>query len=388
MFLHLKTYFTHRQSIAVGLVFASMGFLFGNWVTHIPYIKTKFELNDAQLGFLLLSMPFGATFFNPVVTLLLRRFGMLAVTFWGMACMAIAYALPVNMGYLWGASVSLALVGISISTTNIAMNTCVMAIEKHERVAIMSTCHGMFSLGGMLGSFLASFLTGAQVAASWQMIGMGLLVILLALIIKKYIYQIYEEPTDDQSGAAFVWPKGVLLGMIAISLCTNITEGAMADWTAVYMREIVAANPFFIGWGFASYALFMALGRFVGDTIIPRFGRSKVLIVGGLLATFGVLVVVVFPNTISAIVGFAFVGAGVSCGAPILYSSSLEIPNMAKGAGLATLNTFSIAGFLAGPAIIGFISNASSLSWGIGIVGILGLLWSFLANRVPLNHSK
>jgi MFS family permease len=386
MFTHLRPYFLSPRSVAIGGVFASMGFLFGNWVTHIPYIKSHFGLNDAQLGVLLLSMPLGSTLFNPVVTVLLRHFGMRSVTVWGMVLMAVMYALPVNMPVLWGVSVALAGVGVSISTTNIAMNTCVMAIEKHERITVMATCHGMFSLGGMLGSFVASFLTGARVAASWQMIGAGVLVVVLALFIKKNIYQIYEEPTNDPSGAAFVWPKGILLGMIAVSLCTNITEGAMADWTAVYMREIVAASPFFMGWGFAGYALFMALGRFMGDMVIPRFGRSIVLVLGGILTTLGILIVVFLPHTMSAIVGFAFVGAGVSCGAPILYSSSLEIPNMAKGAGLATLNTFSIAGFLAGPAIIGFISNAANLVWGIGLVGVLGLLWAFLAHRVPLNH--
>jgi MFS family permease len=384
MFKHLKIYFTHRQSTAIGIVFACMGFLFGNWVTHIPYIKAKFDLNDAQLGLLLLSMPFGSTFFNPVVTILMRKFGMRHVTFWGMIFMAIAYALPVNMSYLWVTSVTLGLVGISIATTNIAMNTCVIAIEKHESMAIMSTCHGMFSLGGMLGSFIASFLTGVQVVASIQMILMGVLVVSLALLIRQTIFTIYEEPTNNNEGAAFVWPTGVLLGMVAISLCTNITEGAMADWTAIYMREVVHANDFYIGWGFAGYALWMASGRFAGDVLIPKFGRAKVLIVGGCLAAAGILVAILVPHTVVAIVGFSMVGAGVSCGAPILYSSSLEIPNMAKGAGLASLNTFSIAGFLAGPAIIGFISNGFGLSLAIGIIALLGLLWAFLASKVRL----
>ena len=158
----------------------------------------------------------------------------------------------------------------------------------------------------------------------------------------------------------------------------------MADWTAVYMRDIVQSNDFFIGWGFACYALFMASGRFVGDALIPQYGSRKVLVSGGILAAFGILLAVLVPHTLTAILGFGLVGAGVSCGAPILYGSAARVPGMAKGAGLATMNTFSLAGFLAGPALIGLISNAFSLSFAIGLVAILALIWAFLSNRAEL----
>ena len=174
------------------------------------------------------------------------------------------------------------------------------------------------------------------------------------------------------------------MGMIAISLCTNITEGTMADWTAVYMRDVVQSGDFFIGWGFAGYALFMASGRFIGDSLIPRYGSRKVLVIGGLLAAAGIVTAVFIPHTFAAILGFGMVGAGVSCGAPILYGSAARVPGMAKGAGLATMNTFSLAGFLAGPAIIGLISNALSLSFAIGLVALLALIWAFLSSRANL----
>jgi MFS family permease len=158
----------------------------------------------------------------------------------------------------------------------------------------------------------------------------------------------------------------------------------MSDWTAVYMRDVVKSNDFFIGWGFACYAFFMASGRFVGDALIPQYGSRKVLVTGGILAAFGILLAVLIPHTTTAILGFGLVGAGVSCGAPILYGSAARVPGMAKGAGLATMNTFSLAGFLAGPALIGLISNAYSLSFAIGLVAVLALIWAFLSNRAHL----
>jgi MFS family permease len=384
MLSHLKTYFTHRRSLAIGLVFVSMGFLFGNWVTLIPHIKAKFDLNDAQLGLLLLSKPFGSTFMNPFATLLINRFGMRQTTIWAMAAMAIAYALPINSPTLWLTSASLVLTGMCLATTNVAMNTCVTAIEKHENRNIMSTSHGMFSIGGMVGATLASVLVGLQVSPNLHVCGVSLLVFMLAFGIRKTVLSIYEEKTIASGGSKFVWPTGALLGMIAISLCTNVTEGIMADWSAIFMRDIVRANVFFIGWGFAVYALLMATGRFVGDALIPRFGSSRILVFGGILATIGILIAILVPHTYTTILGFGLIGAGVSCGAPILYGSAARLPNMAKGAGLATMNTFSIAGFLAGPAIIGFLSNAFGLSAAIGLIAILGLCWAGLASKVKL----
>jgi MFS family permease len=385
MFNHLKTYFTHRQSLAVGVVFVAMGFLYGNYATLIPYLKAKFELNDAQLGLLLLSMPFGSTVTNPIATLLIQRLGMQKTTIFAMFFLGISFMVPFYLDNIYLVAIALVLVGSSEAITNIAMNTCVTAIEIHEKINIMSTSHGMFSAGLMVGSLVASLMVGLQITAPIHILIMSSIVILWALIIRKTILGIYDEPTPkNESEAKFTFPRGTLLWMIGISLCTNITEGSMADWTAVYMKEIVQTNDFFIGWGLAGYSMFMALGRFVGDKIIPVYSSNKILLYGGILAALGLIIAIFMPYTASSIIGFAMVGAGVSLGAPILYSSAARIPNMAKGAGLATMNTFGILGFLAGPVVIGFISKAINLPFAFGVIMVLALLWSYLVSKVKL----
>ena len=384
MLSHLKTYFTHSRSWAVGLVFAAMGFLFGDWVTLIPYVKSKFELDDAQLGLLLLSMPLGSVMGNPLSTFIIGKFGMRNTTIWGMVTMSFAYALPVNSPTILLTSLSLVLTGLALSTTNVAMNTCVTSIERDEKRNIMSTSHGMFSIGGMLGATFSSIFIGLHIRPSVQMLVVVLALFVMVYFIRPIILSIHEEKQPTEKGSKFSWPTGALLGMIAISLCTNLTEGIMADWTAVYMKEIVQTDAFFIGWGFSGYAFLMAAGRFLGDGLIPKFGRSKILIFGGLIASVGILIAVVFPFTYSAILGFGLVGAGVSCAAPILYGSAARVPNMAKGAGLATMNTFSIAGFLIGPALIGFLSNAYGLQIAISLVLALGIIWTVLSSKIKL----
>jgi MFS family permease len=391
MFSHLRTFFTHRQSLAVSMIFVFMGFLFGNWATLIPFIKQKFDLNDAQLGLLLLSFPFGATAMNPFSTLFINRFGMRNCTIIGMILLAFTYILPVSADHIWLVVVGLILVGMSLSVTNVAMNTCVTSIEHQYKINIMSTCHGMFSAGLMFGSITASILQGMKVLPSLQMTGIAIFIIIIVLFLRPIILSIHEEKIIESVGgsppggsAKFVLPKGALLLMILISLCTNITEGTMADWTAVYMKDIVKTDNYFIGWGLAGYSMFMALGRFLGDALIPKFGGNAVIRTGGIIAAVGIAVAIILPYTISSIIGFALVGAGVSCAAPILYGSAARVPGMAKGAGLATMNTFSTFGFLAGPVFIGFISKSINLPFAISLVAILALTWSFLANRVKL----
>ena len=384
MLTHLRTFFTHRQSLAIGIIFISVGFLFGNWATLIPFIKQKHDLNDAQLGLLLLSLPFGATAMNPFSTYFINRFGMLNTTIIGLILLASAYAIPVSVGYLPLVVLALVSVGMSLSVTNVAMNTCVTSLEHQYDINIMSTCHGMFSAGLMFGSIISSILQGMKVQPSSQMLVIAVCIAAVVLLLRPTILGIHEEKIVESSGAKFILPKGALLLMILISLCTNVTEGTMADWTAVYMREIVQTDDYFIGWGLAGYSMFMALGRFLGDALIPRFGGNAIIRVGGVIVALGVLVAVFLPYTVTAIMGFALVGAGVSCAAPILYGSAARVPNMAKGAGLATMNTFSMVGFLAGPVIIGFISKSVNLPFAVSLVAILAIIWALLAKKVKL----
>ncbi len=391
MLTHLRTFFTHRQGLAIGMVFISVGFLFGNWATLIPYIKQKFDLNDAQLGLLLLSFPIGATVMNPFSTFFINRFGMLNTTILGLILLATTFVCPVGASWLPLTSFSLIIVGMCLSVTNVAMNTCVTSLEHQYGINIMSTCHGMFSAGLMFGSIAASILRGMKVEPVLQMAAIAAVIIAMVLLLRPTILGIHEEKIIEEEsgegasrGAKFILPKGALLLMILISLCTNVTEGTMADWTAVYMRDIVQTDDYFIGWGLAGYSMFMSLGRFVGDALIPRFGGNAVLRTGGIIAALGITLAIIFPYTITAILGFTLVGAGVSCGAPILYGSAARVPGMAKGAGLATMNTFSMGGFLAGPVLIGFISKSINLPFAFSIVAVLALVWAFLVNRVKL----
>ncbi len=376
---YFHSFFSHRSSRAVALVFAASGLIFGAWTVQIPYVKLKFGMDDAQLGLLLFTLPAGNLFANPLAIWSIKQFGMQRSTVLALWLAGLAFILPVVMPFAWLVGLSLFVCGAMFAILNIGMNTCATQVEHQDKIRIMSTCHGLWSLGAMSGSALGSLLTGLGCNAILSMSAASLAVVLIGLSAYNDILKIPEIHEDQASGQGFRWPNALLWGLIVLSMCTNLTEGTMADWAAVYMREIVDAPTWLVGWGFASYALFMATGRLLGDLFLIRYGSRRVLQTGGLIVAAGLCLVVFLPGLASALLGFAMVGAGVSLGAPVLYGAAARAPGMALGAGLATMNTFAMTTFLAGPTLIGFLSNLTSLPTAFLVVAAAGIFWAWKA---------
>jgi MFS family permease len=380
-FQHFQSFFSHQRSRAVGLVFAADGLLYGSWSANIPNIKVKFGLDDAQLGLLLFSLPLGITLANPLAALLIKRYGMQRSTVYTLIVAALCFAVPVAMPLVSLTVAALFLCGLFFSVINVAMNTCATSIEHVEHKRIMSTCHGMWSFGAMSGSALASTAIGLGASPIVYMMMMAGAVAVLGYSLRTTILSIESLPDTGGQGATFMWPTRLLWGLIVLSLCTNLAEGAMADWAGVFMREIVSAPAWLIGWGFAAYAFFMAAGRMAGDVLLVRYGNRRVLQVGGAVVAIGFLSATLLPTIPTTLLGFALIGAGVSLGAPVLYGSAARAPGMAPGAGLATMNTFAMGTFLAGPTLIGFLSRATSLPTAFMLIAGVALFWCWKAGR-------
>ena len=172
--------------------------------------------------------------------------------------------------------------------------------------------------------------------------------------------------------------------MILIGLALAMGEGLAFDWSAVYLRETLGASAQIAALGFASFSLTMTGFRFLGDAILPKIGATRWLQIGGIVGALGILVAIALPFPSTALAGFALLGAGCSLGAPVLYSASLRVPGIPPAAGLATFATFSFIGFLAGPPIIGFVSEGFGLYYGLALVAVVLLLSAGLARLVKL----
>ncbi len=384
---HLKIFFTNRNSLAVGVAFFLLGFLFGNWATLIPFVKSNYQIDDAVLGLMLLCLPLGSMTFNPFAAMLIQKYGMQRVTLAGMFFLSFAYAIPLSMPFIFIVPIGLVTVGVFMTTLNIAANTMATSLEQTESINIMSTCHGMFSVGLMTGSLMRSLTLLIGISERYHMFLMCGVGIGLVLLVAKTILNIKSVPlAHDEKPEKFklILPKGALMVIIVISVCINVTEGSMTDWASLYMKEIVHTSPYFVGWGLFGYSSFMALGRFFGDGIIPVYGKNKILTYGAVIACVGLLTMIILPYTWMAIFGFAMIGLGVSCGAPILYAAAARYPGMPNAGGLAIMNTFAMGGFLLGPVVIGFISNLSSLPVAFGFVALLCMLWLWKSRDADL----
>lgn len=371
----------NRTARAIGLIFTATGLLYGTWSALIPYVKEKFGLDEAQLGLLLLSLPAGVTLMNPFAVPILHRFGAARMARASLALASTLFIAPMFAPSVWLLALALFLAGAAFSATNVAMNTCSTMLEEQANIRIMSTCHGLWSAGAMSGSALASLITGMGAWPPVYSMSVSIILILMAFSTVRTMNGLQErEPhSEEPTGKKFAFPNAMLWSLITISLCTNLSEGTMADWSAVYMKEVLSSPAYMIGWGFSAYAFFMASGRFFGDVLLVRFGERRVLMGGGLVAAAGLLLSVLVQHPVTALLGFAMVGAGVSLGAPILYGASARVPGMAPGAGLATMNTFAMVGFLGGPAVIGFIAKSWSLPMAFVLVAIAAMFWAWRA---------
>ncbi len=383
---HLTTFFNHPAARTTGLLFGFFGLLFGTWAALIPFIKQKFGLDEAQLGLLLLCLPAGNVLMNPFSVPVLHKLGAVRSAIISLPLSAALFILPFAMPTAWLAGASLFVAGMTFSMLNMSVNTCASQLEQQAGLRIMSTCHGLWSTGAMAGSAVAGMATGWGIAPVVYISLVFLVEMAAVLLFKNGLSGVPDElhplGEDAKTPSGFLLPNKALWVLVAISLCTNLTEGTMADWSAVYLKEVVRTPEAMAGWGFAAYAFFMAAGRFLGDALIGRLGSKTVLRLGGLVAASGLLVAVFFQNTATVLVGFAMVGAGVSLGAPILYAAAAKVPGMAKGTGLATMNTFAMIGFLGGPAFIGFLAKGFGLPAAFAVVAGFGVFWAWRAGRM------
>jgi MFS family permease len=379
---NLTTYFGNAQARAVGLVFASDSILFGSWVAHIPHVKQVHQLTDGELGLALFAMPAGLLTMNPLTGRIVARLGQVQACFWAAVSLCLFMCIPVSAPNVWVMVAGLYGVGLSAALINVAMNTLATDVEKAHNISIMSSSHGMWSVGGMVGSGVAGVAIAQRIEPGVHVAIMCGLVLVLTFLIRPTLRSI--SVTIPEKATSFVVPNFDLLLMIFIGAALAIGEGTAFDWSAVYLRETLGATPQVAALGFGAFSLTMTLGRFTGDVLIPYIGAKRWLIIGGVLAAAGLLLAVLLPYPPVALLGFAMLGAGCSLGAPILYGAALRVPGIAPAAGLATFATFSFIGFLAGPPLIGFVADHIGLPWGLVLVAVLLLISAALSRIVTL----
>jgi MFS family permease len=362
-----------RARLAVAVVFFANGLVLASWLPHIPAVKAAHGISDGELGPVLLGMAVGAMLALPVAGFLVARFGSRRMTSAAAIALCLALPLPLVAPRVLVLGTSLVLLGAANATLDVSMNAQAVAVEAGYGRAIMSSFHGLFSLGGLVGAALAG---GAMAAGMGDVAHVAVMAAAcLAAVLGCLPFLLPSPAAFARPGPVFVRPRGALLALGALAFCGLIAEGAMGDWSAVYLHDTLGSSPALASAGFAACSLAMAAGRFTGDRLVGRYGAEGVLRMSSAVAAIGLAAALGVGTPASGVLGFGLVGLGIANVIPILFSAAGRIPGTEAGVALAAVATTGYFGFLVGPPLIGMVADVTGLRVALGIVaGLCGVI--------------
>jgi MFS family permease len=371
---------------AVATAFFVNGAVQANWVTRIPAVQEELNLSAGALGAALLGLPVGLVAIVSVTGWLVARFGSRLVTRSSapLYCLTlILLALAPNLPLLFLALVAF---GAGAGALDVAMNTHGVAVERRYGRPILSSFHGLFSVGGLVGAAAGGAVVSLGIGTTQHLLGTGLFLGIVALAASRWLLP--SNADAARTAPTFALPSWSLVGLGVVAFCALLGEGAMADWSAVYLQGEIGTGPGLAAAGFAAFSLTMAAGRLTGDRINQRLGPTTLTQLGGTVAATGLLAALVTDRSVVAILGFACVGVGFSTIFPLVVSTAGSDASMSSGPALAAVTTVGYFGLLAGPPLIGFAAEFVTLRGSLGIVMVLSVIIALLAGNVRCLEEK
>ena len=340
------------------IAFFIAGFGLAAWAPLVPYAKARAGLDEATLGLLLLCLGAGSILAMPIAGLLATRFGCRKVTIGGTLLICLALPLLATASSIPLLIATLFIFGAGLGGVDSTVNLQAVIVERASGRNMMSGFHGLFSVGGIAGAAGVSALLALGLSPLWAI---AVVIVLILGALAKAAPHLLPYGSES-SGPAFAIPHGVVLFIGALCFIVFLAEGAMLDWSAVFLTTEKSMGDAYAGLGYAAFALTMTAGRLFGDTVVKRLGPTRVIVMGGLFAALGMGLATLAPGWEVALLGYALVGVGCSNIVPVLYSAVGKQTVMPEHIAVPAITTLGYAGILAGPAAIGFIAHASSLS--------------------------
>ncbi|WP_347927435.1 MFS transporter [Pseudomonas helvetica] len=355
------------EQMSTRIAFFIAGFGVAAWAPLVPYAKARAGLDDGTLGLLLLCLGVGSILAMPMAGMLASRFGCRRVLSGGTLLICLALPLLATVSSIPLLIAALFLFGAGLGTVDSTVNLQAVIVERASGKTMMSGFHGLFSLGGIVGAAGVSALLGLGISP----LGATLVVIVFLLVSLLKAAPHLLPYGSESSGPAFAIPHGVVLFIGSLCFIVFLAEGAVLDWSAVFLTSERDLDTAYAGLGYAAFALTMTVGRLMGDAIVHKLGATRVIVFGGLTAAAGLLLATLAPAWEAALIGYALVGVGCSNIVPVLYTAVGKQNVMPENIAVPAITTLGYAGILAGPAVIGFIAHGSSLSFAFGLIAVL-----------------
>ncbi|MEU9197179.1 MFS transporter [Streptomyces hundungensis] len=360
-----------RARIAVAAVFCVHGAVTGNFATRVPWIQEHAGVSAGQLGLALAFPAIGSSLLMPLTGAISHRFGARGALRALLALWTLALALPALAPNVYTLCAVLFAYGASAGMADVAMNALGVETENRLGRSIMSSLHGMWSVGALIGS--AAGTLAAHIGADARLhhaIAAGVLT-LLGLVACQGVLDLRSAP-DEAPPPRFALPPRSALLIGLVGFCAVFAEGASLDWSAVYLRDVLDTSAGTAAACTTAFTLTMAVARLAGDRGVDRFGAVRTVRAGGVLATLGGVLVVIAPDAAVAMAGFALLGLGVAVVVPLAFAAAGRSgPNPSQAiAGVATITYTS---GLVAPSAIGTIADLTSLVVSFGLVTVLAL---------------
>lgn len=361
---------------ATSAIFFGNGFGIGTWAAQLPRFKAHLSLSDGELSIALLAFALGAIVLMPAVGWIVALTGSRTTALAAAFAFAGALLLPGFAPGLWTFTAAALLAGACNGAMDVSMNTNATAVERVWGASIMSSFHAFYSLGGLAGASASGLLIAADLGIVPTLVLSSLF---MALLFLAAAFRTLDEAERTPAGHAFAWPRGAILGLAVVALLCLLVEGAMADWTAIYLQTVTGAALETAVAAFAAFSLTMTAGRFVGDQVVRRLGRVRTVGLGGTLSASGLALAMTWPEPVPATLGFAFVGLGLANTVPVLFSTAGEAKGIAPSMAVAMTATLGYAGLLLGPPLIGFGADLFGLRAMLGLLVACSLAIAFLS---------
>ncbi|XXY48124.1 MFS transporter [Sorangium sp. So ce269] len=360
--------------IGVGATFFAYGAAFASWIVRIPSVREDLALSPAALGGALFGASAGALVAMPLAGWLVERAGSRTLIRVAPLALGAALVLPALASSLLELTIALVAMGLAGGALNLAVNAQGTAVERAYGRPIFASFHGLYSLGGLAGAALGGALIGRGVPTLAHLAAAGAAIAALAWWATRHALFVVAAPEAGPAAAGSRPGLRALAPVGVIAFCVLVGEGAVADWSAVYLRDVVGTSPAAAAAGYAVFSIAMTSGRLVGDRLDAALGPRRLVYLGGLVSALGLGLALAAPSFWTVLIGFAGVGAGSSVVFPIALRAASRGGGPGSDAAMAAVSTAGFLGFLMGPPLIGLTASYVSLRG--------ALVWVVLASVV------
>jgi len=363
-------------------VFFMHAVMISNWLPRIPDVQARLAVGTGDLALGFLGMPLGSFCALLVAGPLVEKLTPRRTIVFGFCLYAVALPPPGFVSSVPMLFIALAILGFTYPLIDVAMNTEAARIQESIGRPILSTCHGFWSIGSMIGALAGSAFGQFGVDPGWHLLGVAIVSLPVAIAFGQALPEVRLEKAPARR-MPFALPTVGMIGLCVVAFGSVLIEGSMRNWSAIFLRDVLSASPFATGLGFGAFSLAMAVGRLAGDRLTDRFGPIAVARACCLFGVVGLVLMVTAGSLPMAIVGMSAAGIGVAVLYPLSITAAAARGDRAPALNVAALSLGSFGSSLVGPPLIGFVSEAGGLRWGFAT-----LLPAIVASAVLANELR